>query len=82
MRFIKYLKAEKTIDFQISRAYLEISLLYILTNEKFKLKHVMKDFAVDLGGNPYKEKEYTLCENLQKALAPADGMSDLDQDWA
>lgn len=76
--FIKYLKDQKENDHQIRRAYLEILLLYIIADEKFKLKGVMEEFFSDVQ-NAYKYDEYQFAETLTQAVAPGDGST--DQDW-
>lgn len=43
-RFIKHLIDSKEIDHQIKRSYLEVFLLYVLLDEKFKLKGVVERF--------------------------------------
>ena len=78
-RFIKYLKDNNQNDHQIRRCYLEILLLYMIADEKFKIKQVMEEFFRDVP-NAYKYDEYQFAETLQQSLAPGGGST--DQDWS
>ena len=61
--FIKYLKDTNQIDHQIRRAFLEIILLYMVADEKFKLKEITEQFFSSVP-NAYKTDEYLLAETL------------------
>jgi hypothetical protein len=68
-KFIQYLMSAKEIDHQIKRSYLEVFLLYMLLDEKYKLKGVVEEFEKNYP-NAFKQDEYNLASQLLDVLAP------------
>lgn len=79
-RFIAHLKKENEIDHQMRRAYLEIVVLNILADDKFKIKKTLDAFRENTP-NCHKYDEYKISRNLKEAMLGDDTQTFNEIDW-